>query len=475
MGDHIVHISSDIEKKIEGLVSAVEKKYKDKFFFPDPSPTNPDSIPYTRAVDNFIESVNLMKMVSPFHTIKSAAFINRTLLLPKPLDLRELNTLKPKLLIQLFPNPSTMQPEDFAESRREEYEWAYKIRILFYLFDTTLLTFSSFSLSNWLAPFPKSAIEEAWDALEHTVNEFNNTLKTIEDTQTIKDNQINNSDEKNTTRLSRLNSDTISLILSYIDPIEFTKIVLHPMLHRLFRTRESVVPTIRQMQQDGFNESTFFYFKVNPLAIALNKNLYNALKQLLQEGFHPALFKTIDPQRLLQAPRIENIQEPLTSTAFPDTHRVVRGTFSGNSPFICIMNSKNIPVTFYQYSPGNKSIWEHYTDSGYSIDEAELKIAVTNNTVNFECKASVIEKNYSFGGLKGQNIHPSFQKWQAWLALFLGYINESCPQKNGGTCEPAILDALTQQLTDIITDRFPCVDRTQYPDVELPHNRPVVG
>lgn len=468
MARHIDLISSDIEQKIEGLVSAVEKKYTDKFFYPD-------SNSITRAAENCIESGHLERMIKPFYTIKSAATINRTLLLPKPLDLTDLNTLKPRLLIKLFPNPSTMQPEDYAESRREEYEWAWKIRIVFYLFDAILLTFSSFSLSNWLAPFPKSAIEEAWDALEHSVNEFNNTLNTIEDTQTIKNNQINNSDEKNTSSLSRLKSDTISLILSYIDPIEFTKIVHHPKLNRLFRLEESVVPTIRQMQQDGFNESAFVYFKVNPLAIALNKNLYNALKQLLQEGFHPGLFKTIDPQRLLQAPRIENIQEPLTNTAFPDTHRVVRGTFSGNSPFICIMNSKNIPVTFYQYSSRNKSIWAHDTGSpGNSIDAAELKIAVTNNTVDFEYKASVIE-NHFFGKLNGQDIQPSFQKWQTWLALFLGYINESCPQKNGGTCEPAILNALTQQLTDIITDKFPCVDRTQYPDVEFPHNRPLVG
>ncbi len=463
MTRNIDEISSDIIDKIKALVTSIERKHNDTF-------SSRASNSYTQVLNNVIESTHLMQLVSPFSKLESAAKLNRTLSQAKPLDLTDLDELKPRLLAKLFPNPSKMQPEDYTESKRKELEFAYKIQTWLYLLDAILRIFSKFSISNWLAPLPKPAIEEEWDALEHTVTEYNNALKTIEDTQ------INNPDQ-NTSTLSKLEINTITFILSYLDPIEFISILRAPSLNRSFKTKESVFPLISTMQQDGFDKSTFFYLKVNPLAIVLNKNLYIALKQLLKEGFHPAIFKTVDPQRFIQAPCVEDLlnEEPLTVEVFRDTHRVVRGTYDTNKPFIGILNSKNIPVTFYRYSTDRQSFWTNHTGDLGNLDVAELKIPVTQNTLNFNCEPSNFEKGYFFGGIQDQDIHPSFEKWQAWLALFLGYINESCRQNNGEPCDRAILADLTPKLTHIITDQFPCVDRAQYPELELPHTRPSLG
>ncbi|PJD93200.1 MAG: hypothetical protein CK424_03155 [Legionella sp.] len=455
MSDNIEELGLKIINKTNNLINEITKKRH--------SITPSNLTPYFQAVENFLVSIDIMKITSPFTKLKESAQEGLKAVYAKSLDLTQLNESKPGLLAKLFPKSSEIQPEDYAESRQKEYESAFKIRKGLSIFPNI---FPNFSIENWIAPLPKTIIEEEWDALEHLVERFNHA---VEINNSLKTTKVKNSH----TQLSKLNIDTVKLILSYLNPIELIAVHQSPECNIGLRIEESMNDSMGKMKEDGFPEHAFFYLKVNPLIISFDNNLYRSLKQLLQDGFHPAIFNTIDPKRFVHAPCIENAafdEQLLTAETFPDNHRVVRGRDEGNKPFIGILNSKNIPVRFYQYDHHRHNFWENDTGPLGNLDVAELKIPITRS-INFKAEPSDI-KNSTYGVAEGKNIEPSFEKWQEWLALFLSYINESCPKKNGDSYDPFILEGLRVKLAHIVSDRYPCVDRAEYPETELPHTRP---
>lgn len=142
----------------------------------------------------------------------------------------------------------------------------------------------------------------------------------------------------------------MSSILSYLEPEQLIDITYDHTLNRVFETEQALSNVLPQLEEKGFKENVYIY--INPLVLFWNKKLQVALKQLLAEGFHVRLFKTIDPERLIQTPRFDvpnmpegveegaendfntkawwrrqrgNIIGLLTSNMFPESYRAIRG------------------------------------------------------------------------------------------------------------------------------------------------------
>jgi len=287
-------------------------------------------------------------------------------------------------------------------------------------------------------------------------------------------------------------ADILSSILSYLEPQQLIEITHDHALNRAFQIREILNNALPNLKDNGFKESVFIY--INPLALFWSKALQNSLKEVLAEGFHVSLFKTINPERLLQTPRFDvpnmpetaeegavndfntkawwreksarrNYIDYLTPDIFPESYRAIRGTDGSRRPFISVLNGENNVVTFFQRYSNEKHTWV----TGSNHGEGELQ---NSGHLNLEkTKESVEQIEYCLPD-SNETVHASYTKYQEWKSLFLAYMNISCPQTDGQPYNLDMLTSISESLMYIIEDEYPLVDRAEYPDLDLPRERP---
>ncbi len=474
--------SSEITSKIDALLPLLRAKYKQ----------STDSIPAVfGSLEALTRSVDLMRALSPVNAIRSSAEGNVSSINPKPLDLTELNASKHQLLNRLFFDESKLQPDDFPESQREAYRSTSQVRGWLRPLDYMLSFVTKYRILDYYFKLPKTTIALAWDALEASVHEYNDTLNLLNNDEKLKFKHtlVHQYIVKGKTITAEVPTEILSSILSYLEPEQLVEISHDHALSRSFDTKTILNDVLPQLKVNGFKESVFIY--INPLALFWNKTLQHALTEVLAEGYHVSLFKTINPERLFQTPRFDVPNMPeiaeegavnnfntkawwlrrgdyidyLTPDIFPDSCRAIRGMDGARRPFISVLNGKNNVVTFFQRYSNDKHTWV----TGSNHGEGELQ---NSGHLNLEkTKESVEQIEYYFPNSK-ETVHASYTKYQEWKSLFLAYMNISCPQQDGQPCNLDMLKSISNSLMYIIEDEYRLVDRAEYPDLDLPRERP---
>ena len=409
----------------------------------------------------------------------------------------ELNASKHRLLNRLFSDESLLQADDFPESQRDAYRFAARARSFLRPFDYMLSFVTNYRILDHYFRLPKTTIELAWDELDASVHEYNDVLNTLKNDEelTYKHTLTHKHKIKDKEVTSELPAELLSSILSYLEPEQLIEITHDHALNRSFQTRTALNNALPLLKENGFQEHVFIY--INPLALFWNKGLQEALKQVLDEGFHISLFKTINPERLLKTPRFDVPNMPdtaeegadtafntktwwhnkqgrgdyidyLSPVIFPDSCRAIRGKDGHKRPFISVLNGDNQAVTFFQRYTDEEHTWVTGTNHG----DGELSTMGIGHLNLMQTKEGIQQRGNYYEPGSSQVVCQSFSKYQEWKNLFLGYINASCPQPDGEQCSLEMLTSISDSLMLIVEDPYPFVDREEYPDLDLPHTRP---
>lgn len=485
MNKNIDEISSEIAQRIDSLVDLIRVKHNKTT---PAMQARPHSI--TAAYDALRLASDLLLISSPFTSIKALAEENASSINPKPICLKNLNKLKPSLFKKLFADESLLEASDFPESQRDSYRSISQIRKFLQIFDNILGLITNYRILEHYFLLPKTTIELEWDALDSNVHEYNDVLNVLK-----KDKKLKYKSTSENQLISKFSQNIFDSILRYIEPTQLIEISHNHALSRYFETKKSIDQILPPLLKTGFVEEVFIY--INPLVLSVDADLQRTLKQVLDEGFHVSLFKTLDPKRLVKIPRFdvpsmqESVEEGadvkfnnkawwishshtshinyLTPEIFPKDWRAIRGKDHLKRPFISILNSDENAVTFFQRYTDKTLTWT----VGSNASDKELRVMVSEY-INLKESRGNIENQieYVHDSTPG-HVRKSFAKYEEWIALFLGYINASCLKldQDGQPVNLDVLKSLSDSLKYIRTDQYPLVDRAEYPDRDLPHDR----
>jgi hypothetical protein len=470
MPKNIDEISSEIISKVDELTSLVN--IKDELL----KRQDERSGPFVQSLNLVLYTLNTYYTYYPFYGIKKSAESNVLSINPKLLSLKELNKSKNLLLSRFFSDESLLQADDFPEFQRDAYRFVSIVRSILRPFDYIQSLITGYRILDHYFLLPKTSIELALDALDASIHEYNDAL-----------NVLKNDDKLKYKHPSKFEKDIWWSILSYLEPSEFIKITHDHALSRVFNVRGVLKDNI--LQQVNFEDDVFIY--INPLLMLMgemNHTYLDALKKVLDEGFHVSLFKIIDPERLRQTPMFDvpNMPESpdegvvnefntkawwrnaslngrgfdyLSPEIFPQSCRAIRGRDLEGGPFISVLNSNNHVVTFFQRHPYNKLKWTTQGRQGLR------ELSTLDIGLNLDQKKEEIEGISLHLPDSGRDVHCSFMKYLEWKSLFLGYINALCPQEDGKPSDRNISDGICDSLKGITDDEYQLVDRTDYPEL----------
>jgi len=428
---NIDEISSEITTNVERLNALL----KEKMYTKPAAEIAKRSGPIRTASDTFLLLMEFMNTAQPLDAVKNAATTNKSSFHPTPLDLKELNALRSRLLRQLFSNESQLQADDFPEGQLESYHSTSAVRSVLRIDDYILSFVTNYRILEHYFRLPKTNIELAWDALDASCHAYNDALNVLNKDTTLKYTSPN--------RFVEVPKEILLQMFTYLEPTQLITISHDHALSRYFNPKEALDKTLPSLINNGFKENVFIH--INPLLLYSNTALQTALKTVLEEGFHVSLFKTIHPERLLQTPRFDVQSMPeaeegtvanintqtwwrnnqhrdyidyLPPNMFPESHRAIRGQDLDNRPFISILNQHNCgTVTFFQRYTDNKNVW---TTGICGVGSSELGAMGSNTSFNIPQEAQKLR--------------------------FLAYINASCPQANGESCNLEMLPSLAEPM-----------------------------